>query len=145
MMITKISNNAYRNRGFTLIDLLIVIMIIGILGFILFFISVAAVCYTRFFILGKFCAGNVRIHKDQRIIDMGPYKLVRHPLYAMTFPQYIGIGLVFPVWWMWVICGTILVGYVVLVSYEDSFLERNLPGYTDFQKRTRYRMFPGVW
>ncbi|MBN1412128.1 MAG: hypothetical protein JW969_14890 [Spirochaetales bacterium] len=117
----------------------------SIFGFILFSASVVTVCYIRFVVLGKFWAGNVRVHEDQKIIEDGAYKLVRHPLYAMTFPQYIGIGLIYPVWWMWVICGILLVGYVILAAYEDSFLERNLQGYSDFQRRTRYRMVPGLW
>jgi len=28
---------------------------------------------------------------------------------------------------------------------EERFLRRNLPGYTDYCQRVRYRLIPGVW
>jgi protein-S-isoprenylcysteine O-methyltransferase Ste14 len=34
---------------------------------------------------------------------------------------------------------------VVRTSLEDRTLQAELPGYTEFTQRTRYRLIPGVW
>ena len=95
--------------------------------------------------LGRFWSGNVEIQEHHELIESGPYRFVRHPLYAMTLVIYPGAALAFPVWWNWIACGAIVAGYIWLTAYEDGFLASHLPGYREYQRHTRYRLVPGVW
>jgi protein-S-isoprenylcysteine O-methyltransferase Ste14 len=58
---------------------------------------------------------------------------------------YPGIGLTFATRWTWIACGVMVLGYVLLTFYEDNSLAEKLPGYQEYQQRTRYRLVPGVW
>ena len=49
-------------------------------------------------ILGKFFTPVVNIQKDQRIIQTGPYKLIRHPSYTGLLIEVVGVGLFLSNW-----------------------------------------------
>ena len=34
---------------------------------------------------------------------------------------------------------------VIRLKLEERFLERELPGYRDYEDRVRYRLLPGIW
>jgi protein-S-isoprenylcysteine O-methyltransferase len=43
--------------------------------------------------LGRFFSVDIAIAKDHRVIDDGPYRLVRHPSYTGLLMQFAGMGL----------------------------------------------------
>lgn len=114
-------------------------------GAIMVIAGILAAYWVRHRYLGRFWSGNVEIQEHHTVVEDGPYRLVRHPLYAMTLVIYPGAALAFPVWWNWIACGAVMAGYILLTAYEDRFLASHLPGYREYQQRTRYRMVPGVW
>jgi len=90
---------------------------------------------------------TVRIQRDRyhKVITTGPYKVVRHPgylagiLFALSIPLIIGSVLtLIPVG-----------GYVLLMMIrtllEDRTLNEELNGYSEYAKRVRHRLFPGIW
>lgn len=91
---------------------------------------------------------TVRIQKDRdhRVIDVGPYAIIRHPGYvgaALSFPLaaplLLGSAVAFiPA----IICVSTL---VVRTALEDRTLHRELNGYQDYARRVRYRLVPGLW
>ncbi len=44
-------------------------------------------------ILGRFFSLSVEIAEDQKVVDKGPYRLVRHPSYTGVLITSIGLGL----------------------------------------------------
>ena len=44
-------------------------------------------------ILGRFFSLSVQIAEDQKVVDKGPYRLVRHPSYTGVLITSIGLGL----------------------------------------------------
>jgi protein-S-isoprenylcysteine O-methyltransferase Ste14 len=114
-------------------------------GAIMVITGIAAEFWIRYGCLGRFWSGSVEIQDNHKVIANGPYGIIRHPLYAFNLLIYPGAVLVFGVWWNWILCAMVLVGYILLTAYEDEFLEGNLPGYPEYQQRTKYRFFPGVW
>ena len=48
--------------------------------------------------LGKSFTGTVIVSPDQRIVQQGVYRLVRHPSYTAAFLMFIGIGLALGSW-----------------------------------------------
>jgi protein-S-isoprenylcysteine O-methyltransferase Ste14 len=94
-----------------------------------------------------FAAPVVRYQKErgQRVIDTGPYRFVRHPMYSAVIPLLVGMSL-----WLGSFAGaivaivpTVLIG--IRAMLEEKFLRRELPGYTEYVTRTRFRMIPYVW
>ncbi len=91
--------------------------------------------------------GTVRIQhdRDHRLVDSGPYCLVRHPgylgliLWALGTPlMLLSVSALMP--------AGAAAGWVVLrTALEDGTLKRELAGYTEYAARTRFRLLPGVW
>jgi protein-S-isoprenylcysteine O-methyltransferase Ste14 len=49
--------------------------------------------------VNSFAASNIRVEKDQKVIDTGPYAHVRHPMYAGAIWLFVGMPLALGSWW----------------------------------------------
>jgi protein-S-isoprenylcysteine O-methyltransferase Ste14 len=94
-------------------------------------------------VLGKFFSGATGVLGDHRVVEAGPYRLVRHPSFSGVLLTQIGIGLSFQSW------GAVLVimplfglvyGYRLLQE-EKELLSKLGPVYADYMKRTK-RLIP---
>lgn len=95
----------------------------------------------------KFFSAVVRVQDDRghRVIDSGPYGVVRHPGYAglILVPPFSGLALGSLAA---VAVGLVMSALVVKrVLLEDSFLRQHLDGYSDYTQRVPRRLIPGVW
>jgi protein-S-isoprenylcysteine O-methyltransferase Ste14 len=94
-----------------------------------------------------FAAPVVKIQEDrgQTVIDTGPYRYVRHPMYAGTLLFFVGASLLLGAWWGLpaVLVLAILLG--VRIRIEEKALRAGLAGYDDYMERVRYRLVPRVW
>ncbi|BDE05696.1 isoprenylcysteine carboxyl methyltransferase [Vulcanimicrobium alpinum] len=88
--------------------------------------------------------------KDQRargktVVQSGPYRIVRHPMYAGGVLVFVGT----PLWlesWAAAILALAAVGLIVLrIIAEERFLRCKLSGYAAYTKRVRYRLIPSIW
>jgi protein-S-isoprenylcysteine O-methyltransferase Ste14 len=66
--------------------------------------------------------------------------------------MYVGLLIMFAAWplvldslWAYLPLAALAVAYIVRTALEDRTLRRELPGYEDYTKITRYRLLPGVW
>jgi protein-S-isoprenylcysteine O-methyltransferase Ste14 len=94
-----------------------------------------------------FASKVVRVQKDrhQRVIDSGPYRVVRHPMYSAIILLVIDVPLALGSWWALVFSGLIVIVFVIRTYLEDATLKKELPGYAEYAKKTRFRLIPGVW
>jgi protein-S-isoprenylcysteine O-methyltransferase Ste14 len=97
--------------------------------------------------VNKFFEPSVRIQTDRghRVIDTGPYAIIRHPGYGFGFLLFLGIPWALGSWWALIpamLLGPLLVVRTVL---EDRTLQAELPGYEEYARRVRFRLVPGVW
>lgn len=94
-----------------------------------------------------FLARYVRIQTErgQTAVSSGPYRWVRHPMYAGIIPLMLSIPLALGSRWALVPAALIGVLFIVRTALEDRTLQAELPGYADYARRTRYRLLPGVW
>jgi len=95
--------------------------------------------------VNRFAARTIQVVAGQTVISTGPYRFVRHPLYtgAATLwvftPLALGSFVALP-------CFILLVFFYVLrLLNEEKILREELPGYSDYCARTRYRLVPLVW
>jgi protein-S-isoprenylcysteine O-methyltransferase Ste14 len=100
--------------------------------------------YCRHF-LGEFWTPAVKAGEDHRIIDNGPYGIVRHPIYTMMLLMFLGITVVFAAWWTWVVYLLLVIAYLIKAEAEEKVLMQSSTEYTDYQKRVRFRLLPGLW
>jgi protein-S-isoprenylcysteine O-methyltransferase Ste14 len=95
----------------------------------------------------SFAAPVVRVQaeREQRLIDTGPYAVVRHPMYASAVLYLAGMPLLLGSWYGLLILPLMILGIAPRAVFEERLLKRELPGYADYMKRVRYRLIPGVW
>jgi protein-S-isoprenylcysteine O-methyltransferase Ste14 len=96
--------------------------------------------------LGEFFTVDVTVAADQRVIDDGPYALVRHPSYTGMLMAILGFGIALDSW------GAVaaalflpLAAVVIRIRHEEAMLRRELgEPYEAYAKRTA-RLVPGIW
>jgi protein-S-isoprenylcysteine O-methyltransferase Ste14 len=92
-----------------------------------------------------FTSATIEIAENQRVISTGPYAAVRHPMYASASLYLFGTPIALGSYWD-------LLPVVVMIPFliwrifdEERLLATELQGYTEYQKRVRYRLLPFVW
>ena len=106
------------------------------LGFLLVYFVIRANTYA---------ASTIQVAEGQTVISTGPYAVVRHPMYAGVLPLLVGTPLALGSWRG---LGALIFFMPVLLWRlldEERFLHKNLPGYTDYTRKVRYRLVPFVW
>jgi protein-S-isoprenylcysteine O-methyltransferase Ste14 len=95
--------------------------------------------------VNRFAAANVRVERDQRVIDTGPYAYVRHPMYAGAVWLFVGMPLALGSLWSL----GLIVPFIPLLVWrlldEERILRRDLPGYTEYMRTVRFRLIPLAW
>jgi protein-S-isoprenylcysteine O-methyltransferase Ste14 len=116
---------------------LTVLALLGYAGCYLLFIPV--------FNANRFAASVIQTEAGQTVADQGPYRLVRHPMYAVSLavwfwlPLALGSFIALPV-------AALMAPVIVLrLLNEEKVLQRDLPGYSEYCRRTPYRLIPFVW
>jgi protein-S-isoprenylcysteine O-methyltransferase Ste14 len=114
------------------------------LGYFLFLVGFSLVVWAQ--AVNKFFELTVRIQMDrgQKVIDSGPYAIVRHPGYV-GIVLFVGIALCLGSLWALIPVGIAFVLLIVRTRWEDETLQAELLGYKEYTQRVRYRLIPGVW
>ena len=95
----------------------------------------------------KFFSSTVRIQSERNhtVCDTGLYRFVRHPAYMGSIIQALGFPLLFGSLWSILPVALLILLFIVRTGLEDSTLLMELNGYSDYSKKTRYRIIPFVW
>jgi len=110
--------------------------------------ALVAVGFFLIFLVYKentFTSATIEVAADQRVISTGPYAIVRHPMYASALLYLAGTPLALGSYWGFVPLVSMLPFLIWRLLDEERFLALNLPGYTEYQKRVRHRLIPGIW
>jgi protein-S-isoprenylcysteine O-methyltransferase Ste14 len=94
-----------------------------------------------------FLSSKVRIQEDRghQVAQGGPYQFVRHPMYVALVVFLDCVALELGSWWALVPGALIMLLFVVRTALEDRTLQEELPGYSEYAERVRFRLLPGVW
>ena len=79
------------------------------------------------------------------MIDTGPYAIVRHLGYIAASLFAISMTLSLGSWWALVPALVVVVALIPRTLFEERTLIDELPGYSEYTRRVRYRWVPGVW
>src|SRR5947208_6778213 len=96
-------------------------------------------------VLGRFFSLTVRVAEDHRVIDKGPYRLVRHPSYSGVLITFIGLSLaVQSLGALLVLLSVFVVSYGYRMRVEEKALLAELgEDYSNYMKRTK-RLIPYI-
>ena len=88
---------------------------------------------------------TIEVQENQKVVDTGLYGVVRHPMYSATLLLFLSMPL---------ILGSLL-SFVVFLAYpfiiikrlkaEERFLAKELPGYSEYMQKVKYRLLPYIW
>lgn len=96
-------------------------------------------------VVNRYAARTVRVEGGQPVISTGPYRFVRHPMYAglivsqVAMPVAMGSLVTLPLFLL------LITFYAIRLLDEESLLGRELAGYTEYCRQTRWRLIPYVW
>ncbi len=93
----------------------------------------------------SYTSATIEVSPEQRVITRGPYRVVRHPMYAgaslllIFSPPALGswVALVMPI--------PLLLVIAVRLLEEERFLLTNLSGYEEYCQQVRYHLIPFIW
>jgi protein-S-isoprenylcysteine O-methyltransferase Ste14 len=90
---------------------------------------------------------TVRIQTDRehRVITEGPYRFLRHPMYAGVILGNLAAPLILGSSWAFAVAFYDIALFTWRAALEDRTLRAELPGYAEFAQQTRYRLLPGLW
>jgi protein-S-isoprenylcysteine O-methyltransferase Ste14 len=95
----------------------------------------------------RFFSAVVRIQGERghTVCTSGPYRVVRHPGNAGMILGTLGLPLLLMSAWSAIPAVLSAAVMVARTCREDADLERELDGYPEYQRATRYRLVPGLW
>jgi protein-S-isoprenylcysteine O-methyltransferase Ste14 len=109
-------------------------------------IALAAILFVMWcFSYNRFAARTIQVEAEQKVITTGPYRFVRHPMYAgsavlfLFTPLALGSWIAMPAVALWAPF------YAVRILSEEKVLREQLAGYSEYCERTRCRLIPLVW
>jgi len=88
---------------------------------------------------------TVEVQEGQKVIDTGLYRIVRHPMYAVTVWLFLSIPLILGSWWALLCFLPYLPVIVARILNEEKVLTAELHGYEAYKKKVRFRLVPFVW
>jgi len=94
-----------------------------------------------------FLSATAHVQEDRghHAVTSGPYRFIRHPMYAGLCLLGLGVPLALGSWWAPVPGGRFVATCIYRAWQEDRFLMANLPGYREYAQNTRSRLIPGIW
>jgi len=110
--------------------------------------ALVIVSFYVFYLVSKvntYAAANVRVEEGQKVISIGVYGLVRHPMYFGALFLVVGTPLALGSWWTLLLIPLFLPILYFRIANEEKVLLRDLQGYEEYRNKVRYRLIPYVW
>ena len=104
--------------------------------------------YTLFvttMIQNSYASRIIEIQQNQRVIDIGLYSVVRHPMYMSATIMFTACPLVLASYYALIPILLLPPLLVYRIINEEKVLRTGLAGYADYTRRVRYRMIPFIW
>ena len=105
----------------------------------------AYVLYAEVLRENSYLSRTIEVQENQTVVDTGLYGIVRHPMYSATLLLFLSMPLVLgsipalPVF----LCYPFIIAK--RIRNEEEVLSRELPGYTEYLQKVRWRLIPYIW
>jgi protein-S-isoprenylcysteine O-methyltransferase Ste14 len=111
-------------------------------------IILAGIAFRQYAIrtLGRFFTQDVAVSADQKIVEAGPYRYIRHPAYSGTLISMLGIALGMNHWLsLAAALAGFLIGHLYRIRVEEQALIASIgKAYEEYMRRTK-RLIPFVF
>ncbi len=116
-----------------------------VIAYVVLIVSYAGLIWAMW--TNKFFSSRVRIQTDRGhyVIQDGPYRFVRHPGYLAAVFSFLALPLALGSLFGLIPAALVIISIIIRTILEDKTLQAELPGYSDYAQKVRYRLFPGVW
>jgi protein-S-isoprenylcysteine O-methyltransferase Ste14 len=96
-------------------------------------------------LLGRFLTHEAAVRADHALIESGPYRFVRHPVYAGYLALLLGSGVAALNVWLLLLWPVSLLGILIQAASEEQILRARFgPDYERYAGRTG-RLVPRFW
>jgi protein-S-isoprenylcysteine O-methyltransferase Ste14 len=92
-----------------------------------------------------YAARVVEVEAGQKVIDTGPYAIVRHPMYLGVILIFLATPIALGSYWALIPFLPLPMLIILRIRNEEQVLCEELPGYVEYRQKTRYRLIPYVW
>ncbi|GAB4428882.1 MAG: isoprenylcysteine carboxylmethyltransferase family protein [Anaerolineales bacterium] len=116
---------------------------LSVLGLALVFVG-----YISFFFVlreNSYASRVIEVEESQKVIDSGPYALVRHPMYAGVLLMYGISPLALGSLWGMLPMALLPCFLVARILNEEKVLREELEGYEEYTQKVKWRLIPRVW
>ncbi|HXD10686.1 MAG TPA: isoprenylcysteine carboxylmethyltransferase family protein [Anaerolineales bacterium] len=118
-------------------------LFVQILGLILILDALALHIWSRVY-LQHYYAERVEVQPEHKVIDTGPYALMKHPVITSFFGIASGLFLINPALTTLAALLYTIWDFTRAAQQEEDLLSRTLPGYAEYALRTP-RFLPRLW
>ena len=106
---------------------------------------IAYILYAEVLRENTYLSRTIEVQEDQKVIDIGLYGVVRHPMYSVTLLLFLSMPLVLGSVYSFVIFLAYPFIIAKRIKHEEEFLEKELNGYKEYKQKVKYRLIPFIW
>jgi protein-S-isoprenylcysteine O-methyltransferase Ste14 len=115
-----------------------------LLGWLLVLLGLGFACWARL-TLGRNWSATVQLKQDHELVEAGPYRRVRHPIYTGMLLGVLGSVLAIGAPLGLLALALVGGGFVVKLRHEEQLMRACFGAvYVDYMRRSR-ALIPGVW
>jgi protein-S-isoprenylcysteine O-methyltransferase Ste14 len=93
----------------------------------------------------SYTSAIVEVADKQQVISTGPYRFVRHPMYAGVLLLFLVTPIALGSFWTLLIFIPFTLLFGLRLLDEEKFLSENLLGYREYCQKTQYHLLPLIW
>lgn len=108
-------------------------------------VAVSSLAVLGVFVANPWASRDVSVTPEQRVVDAGPYAIVRHPMYTAVAALFAATPIAPGCWWGLPFGLALVPVLVVRIADEEALRVEALPGCAAYRDRVRWRLLPGVW
>lgn len=96
-------------------------------------------------LLGRFMMHEAAVREDHALIQNGPYRFIRHPVYAGYLALLLGSGVASLNIFLWLLWPVSLIGILIQATSEEQLLGERFGQDYDWYVRRTGRLVPRLW
>ena len=117
--------------------------IVVVIASIIFIISY--MIYAEVLRENAYLSRTIKVEKNQKVVDTGLYKIVRHPMYSATIFLFLSMPLILGSFISFILF--LIYPFIIVkrIKNEEEVLEKELKGYKEYKNKVKYRLIPFIW
>lgn len=93
----------------------------------------------------EYLSRTIEVEENQRVVNTGLYAVVRHPMYSATILLFLSMPLILGSIISFAIALSYLFIIIKRIKNEETVLEKELQGYTEYKKKVKYKLIPFIF